>query len=94
MVLFTLASPICQMPKNYACTLPLHHLMYSALPTIACNYASNEEEIVASRDLRFYVVMWIVGCVSYLDFTRVEQHNKGTTKNKKIATFQGMDVTF
>jgi hypothetical protein len=68
--------------------------MYSKLPTIAYNYASNEEEIVVSRDLKFYVVMWIVRCVSYLDFTRVEQHNKGTTKNKKNGTFQGMDVTF
>jgi hypothetical protein len=81
------------MLKDYASTIPLHHLVHSKLTTITCNYASNEEEIVASKDLGFYVVMCFVGCVSYLDFTTVEQHNESTTKNQKNRAFQGVDVT-
>jgi hypothetical protein len=49
------------MPKDYAGTLPLHHLVHSKLPTIICNYASNEKEIITSKDLRFYVIMCFVG---------------------------------
>lgn len=52
-------------------------------PCHPCIYASNEEHFAAYRELRYFVVMRLVGWISHLDFLGVEQHGGGTMNNKK-----------